>query len=264
MSAIVALQSMEFEDEEIIFIEHDGKKLYPVFAVGNKFGYSEKNALEAFRTNLKFLKGNHYSPKIRRYQRAVSVPCLTGEGVLIYSSRLGIERLPEDRQDKIIRTVQFMAKAAMGVLDGSLVPRFDISIWKEERLANSINHRLTMGYVKKYEVPKSPPGSNPHDLYPRESRAINEDALGIHIKGASDKLNVVGLHIKNDAHVADRALMEAGIEFETRHKIVRSVLDNSYPNRTIEDLLLTTEEKARITRKCPASQRGISDFTAVA
>ena len=112
----IELSTLEFEGEEIVFVEHDGKKLYPVYAVGKKLGYSEKNALEAFRNNKKFLEGNHYSLVIRRFKNAVSVPFLTGEGVLIYTARLGIDRLPEDRQNKIIRTVQFMAKAAIEVI----------------------------------------------------------------------------------------------------------------------------------------------------
>jgi len=263
MSDLIQLQSVVFDGEDIIFIEYEGKRLYPVYAIGAMYGYSEKNALEVFRTNSKFLEGNHYSLKIRRFKNMVSVPFLTGEGVLIYTARLGIGRIPEDRQNKIIRIVQFMAKSAMGVIDGTLKPVIDIKSWREERRGNSINHKLTMSYVQRYEVPKVKKGTNIRELYQREAAAINEDTIGVHIKGASDKLNAVGLHIKNDAHVQDRALMRVGIDFETRHELIKEMLDEAYPGRIEMDIFLTSEQKARIDRKCPDSQRGICDFMAV-
>lgn len=263
MSNVIALQTTTFEDEDITFVIYKGKKLYPVQKVGEMYGYNQHDSLQAFNSNLKFLDGNHYRLKLRLYERAVSVPCLTGEGILIYTARLGIGRIPEDRQNKIIRTVQFMAKSAMDVIEGRVVPAIDIKSWREERLGNRENHKLTMSYVKRYEVPKIKPGENPFDLFPKESRAINEDAIGVHINGASDKLNAIGLHMKNDAHVQDRALMRVGIDFETRHAVIKDMLDEQYPGRIEMDIFLTAEERARISRKCPESQKGISDFVAV-
>lgn len=184
MSDLIQLQSMVFEDEDIIFIESEGERLYPVPKVGEMYGYSRDESLQAFQRNKKFLKGNHYSVKLKEYERAVFVPCLTGEGVLIYTARLGIGKIPEDRQNKIIRTVQFMAKSAMGVIEGTLKPVIDVKSWKEERLGNSVNHKLTMSYVQRYEVPKAKKGTNKREFFPREARAINEDAIGIHIKSA--------------------------------------------------------------------------------
>lgn len=263
MSDLVPLQSMVFEDEDIIFIEHDGKRLYPVPKVGEMYGYNQHDSLQAFQSNRKFLEGNYYRLKLRLYERAVFVPCLTGEGALIYTARLGIGKIPEDRQNKIIRTVQFMAKSAMGVIEGTLKPVIDVKSWKEERLGNSVNHKLTMSYVQRYEVPKAKKGTNTREFFPREARAINEDAIGIHIKNASDHLNAVGLHIKNDAHVQDRALMRVGVDFETRHELIKEMLDEAYPGRVELDVFLTSEQKARIERKCPESQAGISDFMVV-
>jgi hypothetical protein len=263
MSNVIALQTTTFEDEDIIFVTYKGKRLYPVPQVGEMHGYSRKDSLRAFQRNKKFIQGYYYSVKLTHYERAVSIPCLTGEGVLIFTARLGIERLSEDRQDKIIRTVQFMAKSAMDVIEGRVVPAIDIKSWREERVGNRENHKLTMSYVKRYEVPKIKPGENPFDLFPKESRAINEDAIGVHINGASDKLNAIGLHMKNDAHVQDRALMRVGIDFETRHAVIKDMLDEQYPGRIEMDIFLTTEERARISRKCPESQKGISDFVAV-
>lgn len=98
MSDLIQLQSMVFEDEDIIFIEREGERLYPVPKVGEMYGYSRDESLQAFQRNKKFLKGNHYSVKLKEYERAVFVPCLTGEGVLIYTARLGIGKIPEDRQ----------------------------------------------------------------------------------------------------------------------------------------------------------------------
>ena len=88
---------LTFEDENITYVERDGIKLFPVPSVGSIYGYSRDNSLKAFQRNRKFLKGNYYSVKLSEYERAVSVPCLTGEGVLIYTARLGIGNIPEDR-----------------------------------------------------------------------------------------------------------------------------------------------------------------------
>ena len=263
MSDLIQLQSMVFEDEDIIFVTYKGKRLYPVPQVGEMHGYSRKDSLRAFQRNKKFLQGYYYSVKLTHYERAVSIPCLTGEGVLIYTARLGIGKIPEDRQNKIIRIVQFMAKSAMGVIEGTLKPVIDVKSWKEERLGNSVNHKLTMSYVQRYEVPKAKKGTNTREFFPREARAINEDVIGIHIKNASDHLNAVGLHIKNDAHVQDRALMRVGVDFETRHELIKEMLDEAYPGRVELDVFLTSEQKARIERKCPESQAGISDFMVV-
>lgn len=251
---------LTFEDENITYVERDGIKLFPVPSVGSIYGYSRDNSLKAFQRNRKFLKGNYYSVKLSEYERAVSVPCLTGEGVLIYTARLGIGNIPEDRQIKVIRTVQFMAKSAMGVITGELVPRIDINTWKEERLENKENHKLTMDYVKRYEVPKCPIGESVRALYPREATQINKDVAGVHVKNMSDKLNSVGLRIKNDTHVADRALMKAGIPFESRHEMIQDMLNDTYPNRNCDNLMLTGKEQFRIESGIPVSQSEITDF----
>jgi len=58
-------------------------------------------------------------------------------------------------------------------------------------------------------------------------------------------------------------IMRVGIDFETRHAVIKDMLDEQYPGRIEMDIFLTTEERARISRKCPESQKGISDFVAV-
>ena len=256
-------KTMQYEDETIVYIIHDGKKLYPVHYVGELYGYNNHDALQAFHANKKFLEGYHYRLKLRLYQRAVFVPCLTGEGVLIYTARLGIGSIPEDRQNLVIRTVQFMAQSAMNVIQQELIQsHVKPLIWSKERKETKSNHKLCMGYVKAFEVPKGQ-WKNPHEPYQRESREINVDVAGVHIRGLSDKLSASGLRIKNDAYITDMALMEAGIEFEPRHQIVKNVLDTTYQIRHIEDMLLTTTEQARIRKQIPECQTGISDFMAV-
>lgn len=115
--SVIELSTLEFEGEDIQYIERGGVRLYPVPVVGKLYGYSRDAALQAFRRNLIFLEGNHYSFKLNGKGRSIAVPCLTGEGVLIYTSRLGTGNIPEDRVVKIVKTVQFMAKAAVAVVE---------------------------------------------------------------------------------------------------------------------------------------------------
>lgn len=114
---VIELSTLEFEGEDIQFIEKDGKRLYPVPAVGEMFGYDRDNSIQVYRRNLRFLEGNSYPFKLKGIRKSVIVPCLTGEGVLIFTARLGLDKIPEDRQNKVIRTVQFMAKAAVAVVE---------------------------------------------------------------------------------------------------------------------------------------------------
>lgn len=254
---------MQFEDEDIIFIEHEGMKLYPVYSVGKIYGYNKKSADQVFERNKDFLEGNYFILTVKTNGRKTSVACLTTEGIWIYTSRLSVREIPPDRQKKIIKVIQFMARTAQGVVDGKLVPTKQVTInYLEERAIAKDGHNLLMAAVKRFESPKFQ--LNSQEPYQRESRAVNIDTMGIHIKGSNDKLNAVGLHIKNEAYNARRVLLHAGIDYEHRCIAVREFLDASYPNRDITDMLLTVEEKARISRKCPASQRGIGDFTAVA
>jgi hypothetical protein len=256
-------KTMQYEDETIVYIIHDGKKLYPVHYVGELYGYNNHDALQAFNANKKFLEGYHYRLKLRLYQRAVSVPCLTGEGVLIYTARLGIGSIPEDRQNLVIRTVQFMAQSAMDVIQRNQVPHYVRPVlWNKERVETKSNEKLCMEYVKKYEVPKQV-WRNPRDPYQRENREVNVDTIGVHIHGLSDKLNENGLQIKNEAYVIDMALMEAGVDFEPRHQIVKNTLNITHQHRCPENLLLTVTEQERLKKQLPASQTGISDFMAV-
>lgn len=117
-----------------------------------------------------------------------------------------------------------------------------------------------MDYVKRYEVPKCPIGESVRALYPREATQINKDVAGVHVKNMSDKLNSVGLRIKNDTHVADRALMKAGIPFESRHEMIQDMLNDTYPNRNCDNLMLTGKEQFRIESGIPVSQSEITDF----
>jgi len=242
-----------------------GKELVNIKRLAEAFDKEEKHCIEIVTENTKIFIGEHFEfsrQKTGKRGRPEKDHYLTRDGCLAFLNRLDYNRYDPVISNFIIEFQKWIVSTAGKVIDGKLTPAQNLKLnYTEERVAASDNHKLLMASVKKYEAPKYP--SKSHLPYQRESRAINEDVAGVHIKGLNDKLNSVGLRIKNEAYVADRALMEVGIPFETRHPVVRRVLDSSYPRRELTDMLMSTEQRARISNKCPESQRGISDFCAV-
>lgn len=261
-SPIIDIHSLNFEGEDILYVEHDGKKLYPVPKVGEMYGYNSHDSLQAFKRNLKFIEGNYYRLKLNLYQRTVSVPCLTGEGVLIYTARLGLDKITEDRQIKVIRTVQFMAKTAIGVIEGTPVSRLSYNEYLDERSHVKKCRTMMTDALKENEVPKHPEIPT-GVIYGREEKAVNEDVVGIHVPHMSDKLNTTGLRIKSEDYTIRATLVKVGVEFVDRCPVVKDMLDRLYPSRKSDKILLTSEEKGRISRKCPVSQTGLADFNTI-
>lgn len=174
---------MLFEDEEVLYIEHNGEKLYPVPFVGGLYGYSRDDSLKAFQRNRKFLVGNYFSVKLSEIKYKTSVPCLTGKGVLIYSARLGTGRLPEEREEKVIRVVDFMAESAMHVLSMN-IPGVKIGTnWDEQRSLSKESNKMLMQGIKEVYTPQYENGVVPRYRYSNENIMINNVAFGHHKKG---------------------------------------------------------------------------------
>jgi hypothetical protein len=254
----------------------DDKDLVNIKRLAEAFNKLEDDCIKIVTRSPKLFKGEHFeftgkmsvksdnaqNPKPTR-GRPQKDHYLTRDGCLVFLNRLDYNRYDPDISEFIIRFQKWLIKTASDVLDGNLIhSHVKPLIWSQEREESKSNHKICMIYVKTYEVPKGH-WTNSREPYQRESREINVDVVGVHIKGLSDKLSASGLRIKNDAYITDMALMEAGIEFENRHQIVKNVLDTTYQTRHIEDLLLTTTEQARIRKQIPECQTGIYDFMAV-
>lgn len=274
MSDLPAVNSVVFSSW---FETREGKELVNIKRLAKAFGKEEKHYIEIISNASEIFKGEHF--EFSRVRREKSVRSqnqkitrgrpqkdhyLTRDGCLAFLNRLDYNRYDPEIGSFIIAFQKWLISTAGKVLDGKLVTAESIPLnYHEERAGTKNNHKLLMRTLKNREIPKFIGRINPRKIYQRESSAINEDVAGVHIHGLSDKMNPTGLHIKNDAYVADIALIEAGIECQPRHNVVKKVLDASYPSRSLPDMLLTSEEKARISRKCPESQSGLSDFTAV-
>ena len=254
----------------------NGKYLVNVKRLAKEFGKTEDDCIKILTRNPELFKGEHFefTPKMsvnsesalnqkRKSGRPQKDHYLTRDGCLAFVNRLDYNRYDADISNFIIRFQKWLIKTAADVIDGKVFQTYVRPVlWNKEREESKSNHKICMAYVKTYEVPRGH-WINPREPYQRESREINVDVAGVHIRGLSDKLSASGLRIKNDAYITDMALMEAGIEFEPRHQIVKNVLDTTYQIRHIEDMLLTTTEQARIRKQIPECQTGISDFMAV-
>lgn len=254
----------------------EGHEVVNIKRLASAFDKTEDDCIKTLIRNRELFKGDHFefsgimsvnsqtgANQKRSRGRPRKEHYLTRNGCLMFVSQLEYQSYEEGTRKFIVAFKRWLTATAGKVLDGQLAPADSGKyIWSEERNTAKSNHKLCMSYVKQFEVPKYP-GVNPREIYKRESRAINEDVAGTHISQLSDKMNASGLHAKNEAYVADMALIEAGVDFGTRHPIIKSVLDASYPGRCLCNYLLTDSEKARVKKNLPESQKGLADFTAV-
>jgi hypothetical protein len=107
--------------EQIPYVIHDEKKLYPVNGVGRILGYGGKHETQLFERNSRILKGYVIPLRVRGIRYATSVFCINSIGLLILTGRADIERLPKERQEIVIRIIQFMAESADMRLRGELL-----------------------------------------------------------------------------------------------------------------------------------------------
>lgn len=256
------LSELEYEGEKILYVEHEGMKLYPVHVVGEKYGYSSHDALQAFQSNLKFLEGNHYRLKLRLYHRTVSVPCLTGEGVLIYTARLGIGKIPEDRQLKVIRTVQFMAKAAMGVIEQAALNPKSSGDWRIERQKAATNWNRLCEALKIKVVPTLRDQSHERFVYINEAKMLNKNVYGRHQKGIRDRSTYQQIEALENAEAWDTAFLHLNItDKEKRDALIDGMLIRHYPDLDLERVLPEPVTTLKITAR--SGQRVLIEFQEV-
>lgn len=273
MSDFITVNSTVFDSW---FETIEGKDLVNIKRLAQAFDKTEDHCIEIVLKSRDLFKEEHFEFTRQNRVNSDSAPIekrkrgrpqkdhyLTRDGCLAFLNRLDYNRYDPVISNFIIEFQKWIVRTAGQVIDKKLVPVATSQLnYIEERIGASDRHNLLMAAVKQFEAPKYPNKSR--EPYQRESRAVNIDVTGVHIHDTNNLLNSVGLHIKNEAYDARRVLIFAGVDYEHRNVVVRQYLDATYPNREIEDMLLTVEQKARISRKCPASQRGIGDFTAVA
>ena len=258
----------------------EGKRLVNIQKLANAFEKTEKDCIEIIRNGLELFEGDHFEfsglmpEKSHTYhtfqnqKRSRGRPqkhhYLTRNGCLMFVSQLEYQAYEEGVRKFIIAFKRWLTKTGGDVLDGKLVRTEKTLSYHEERLNAATHHKHLSALLTQKIIPILPKSINPRTVYQQESRMLNEVSIGEHIHRSNDKLNQTGLHAKNTAYTSDITLLEAGITNHSfRRDTVQHVVDRLYPDRNKNDMLLTDQEKARLVRKCPDSQRGISDFLAV-
>jgi hypothetical protein len=136
----------EYLGEMIPYVVHEGKKRYPVNAIGRLFGYDEKHETQLYERNKEILKDNAYPLKIGGKERATLIWCVDSIGLLILTGRADMKRLPEKRINTVIKIVQMMAESTDMRLKGDLIPR------------SEVENMIDVGSIK--DDPKSIQGDN--------------------------------------------------------------------------------------------------------
>jgi len=136
----------EYLGEMIPYVIHEGKKRYPVDAIGRLFGYDEKHEMQLYRSNERYVQGYAIPLMIRGIRKTTSIPCITSAGLLILTGRAGLKRLPIERQDQVLKIVNFMAESTDMRLKGELIPR------------SEVENMIDIGSIK--DDPKSIQGDN--------------------------------------------------------------------------------------------------------
>ncbi|MBN1166286.1 MAG: hypothetical protein JXA44_04055 [Methanospirillaceae archaeon] len=247
------------------FVQGDHGPMIPLIDIATGIDYSRQAMRQLYERNFDLLKDDAQDIVMLSWGQIAPIPhiCLNRDGVIGILMKLDYQRIKDPERRERIISFQKWAKHTLGkALFSSSVKHSNPAIWKRERAEIKSTEKLCMEYVKRYEVPKQV-WRNPRDPYQRENREVNVDTIGVHIRGLSDKLNEDGLQIKNEAYLIDMSLMEAGIDFDPRHQIIRNTLQLTHGIRCPETLLLTVTEQERLKKQLPASQTGIFDFVAV-
>jgi len=256
---IINPSTMQFGDEDIAFVEKGGEIYYPVPSVGKMFGYRRENVFTAFRRNCNFLDGNYLELKLSSSGRARPVPCLTGEGVLIFAARLGVDKLPQERQDKVIKMVRYMAKVAMQHLKGELVPKqptpqLDHQKWQSHRKEASKNWNILREELRRKVVPTIRDPSHERFVYMHEAKMLNKAVFGKHEKGIRDKSSLQQIEALANAQAWDTTLLHLGIlDRAQRDVIVDDLLVKHYPDLDLEQTLPEPVQQKQLPVKISVS-----------
>lgn len=254
----------------------DGKELVNVKRLAEAFGKTEDDSIKLITRTHELFIGDHFEftgvVSVKSECAPIAKPrrgrpqkdhYLTRNGCLMFVSQLEYQSYSDETKEFIVSFKRWLTQTAGRVMDGKLIspPNMDKLSYTDARRSVSDGHKELMQAVKEHEAPNFP--GNSRYPYQRECIAINEDVAGVHVKGINDQLNTDGLRIKNYACVADIALIEGGVDFTARHPVVKKVLNRYFPTRSLPEMTMTPEEKARLARKCPETQKSIGEYTAV-
>lgn len=136
----------EYLGEMIPYVIYQGQKRYPVNAVGHLFGYDAKHETQLFRDNESFLAQFTISLPVTGKLKTTSIPCIDSKGLLIMTGKAPLQNMDSERQEQVIKIVEFMAESTDMRLKGDLIPR------------SEVENMIDIGSIK--DDPKSIQGDN--------------------------------------------------------------------------------------------------------
>lgn len=240
--------------EMIPYIIHEGKKRYPVNAVGRLLGYGPKDEYKLYRANEAFLAQFAISAVVSGNRKLKSVPCIDSQGLLIMTGRAPLQNMLPERQEKVIKIVQLMAESTDLRLKGDLIPRsevelmFDTTSLKDDpktiQRHNSFRRAVFIDKVRETH-PENPNTYNRlHDLAHNDQTLI----LGPDVPFESGKHRKYSkeLAIKDDAQkmASFAAIASGNIEIDAINRFEKSLF-KGLPEKYIPDYLMTQLDPTR-------------------
>ena len=254
--------------EKVPYVLDEGKKRYPVNAVGRLFGYDEKHETQLFERNKEILQGNAYPLTVRGKERAVSVWCIDSVGLLILTGRADLEKLPEPRREIVIKIVHFMAESADMRLRGDLIskdgliPPDNPEQWLKSRKNAATNWNRLCKVLKIKVVPTIKDPAHERFVYINEAKMLNKNVYGRHQKGIRDRSTIQQIEALENAEAWDTAFLHLNIlEKDKRDLLIDDMLIRHYPDLDLERILPEPVQTIQISAS--PGQRVLIEFMAV-
>lgn len=250
--------------EMIPYIIHNGIKRYPVNAVGRLFGYDERNEYQLYRDNKAFLEQFTVSCLVTGKRYKTSVPCIDSQGLLIMTGRAPLQNMSPERQETVIKIVQFMAESTDMRLKGDLISKSEVdllidttSLKDDPKAIGRKNSVRRMVFVK--TVRDTHP-DNPNTFKRLHDLAHNDQALilgpGVPFEAGKHRKYSKDLALKDDAQkMASFAAIAAGhIEIDAINRFERNLF-SGLPEKYVPDYLnvmIETTKQSKLIGECEA------------
>lgn len=265
-----AIDIKPFDGSNILFVvTPEGEQLIPVKTLANHFGIELKTANQIIGRKRDLFVDKVVKLNTERISspghnllpdsRMKSFDCFTIAGALQWVNLLSHTMYSGERRETIVKMKNWLVDLGASVIQGKplgQIERGEVRVISTE-LTNRIKELLKEKIVDRYED-----GRNHDHIYSNEFRMLNKATIGEHKKGMKETLNASGLQVHNTGQIADIALLNADVlNYEKRKESITLTTGMVYGSINKASLRLTEQERARLTRNCSRTQKGLSEYT---
>lgn len=224
---VYELQYETYLGEEIAYVVHENVKRYPVNCIGRILGYDSKHETQLYENNSKIVKKFAISLIVRGNKYATSIPCLDATGLLILTGRADLNGMPDERQETVIKVIDYMAESTIMRIKGELPTQLE---YKQERDLSKRENIIVNNELKEHVVPFiNHPENEPH-IYSNFAIAIHKLIYGGHFKGIRDTGDIEQTKaLKSALGWASSAIHMHGLKQKEVIPIIDEMLHDHYP-----------------------------------